>query len=663
MHSLCSFISAVGRRSLAPSSRHRICERAFRSFARAVVVIQLICLVSYANADTEAPEQITVLATRTDTPVDIAPAPVEIIDTQAIDARQSGIPADLLRGAPGFSVSRSGGIGAVTEVRLRGAEANHLLVLVDGIDINDPALGSSVDFANLDLIGMTRIEILPGAQSALWGSDALAGVMNFETTPAPGATERNVWFEGGSNDTTRESLRLADRNDAWYYALDARHTETAGTNIATSGGEDDGYRNTTLHLNSAYTGERGSVQLVARSVNAQSEYDPTPFPDFVPVDGNLELNVHQRLLGLFGSFNQTDHLTQRLTYRHYDSRNDNLTDGTRDSSSDGDKNQITYQGDYAFAWGATSQLVTWAYEYTREGFNQRGTASAFGDPNQDQHMDTQSAIGEWVVDWNGVSASLSARHDDNSDFDDANDYRVAVRVPIVRPGTTLFLSAGTGTKNPTFVERFGFTPDTFIGNPNLRPERSRSASVAIDQALGERASMRLSYFHDKLEDEINGFFFDANAGGFTAINTDGDSHREGVEFTITAHVLESLQARLDYTYLDATQPGAVHQEDELRRPHNTGRVVLDYTPLPDRLTVELGAAYVGTHDDDDFATFPARRVSLDGYTLVHCTARYRISDRIELTGRIENATDEHYQDVFGYATPGRQGYVGINVRL
>ena len=195
-------------------------------------------------------------------------------------------------------MSQSGGIGSVTEVRFRGAEANHLLVMVDGIAINDPALGSSVDFANLDLIGATRIEILPGAQSALWGSDALAGVMNFETTPAPGAYQRNVWLEGGSNDTSRESIQLAQRNDSLYYALNARHTETAGTNIAEHGGEDDGYRNTTVHLNTGYTGERGSVAVVARQVTAQSEYDPTPFPDFVPVDGNLELNVRQRLLGL-----------------------------------------------------------------------------------------------------------------------------------------------------------------------------------------------------------------------------------------------------------------------------------------------------------------------------------------------------------------------------
>ena len=214
-----------------------------------VLLLPIIAAAADAPAAAPPPEEITVLATRTATPVDVAPAPVEIIDQAAIDARQSGVPADLLRGAPGFAVSQSGGIGSFTEVRLRGAEANHLLVMVDGVDINDPALGASVDFANLDLIGATRIEILPGAQSALWGSDALAGVLNFETTPLPGAAMRNVWLESGSNDTTRESIQLAQREDAWYYSVNGRHTDTDGTNIATQGGEDDGYRNTTLHLN------------------------------------------------------------------------------------------------------------------------------------------------------------------------------------------------------------------------------------------------------------------------------------------------------------------------------------------------------------------------------------------------------------------------------
>ncbi len=631
--------------------------------ALAAVSMHVAAVASTTSSAADPPEQITILATRTPTAVELAPAPVEIIDATRIAERQSGVPADLLRGAPGFSVSQSGGIGSVTEVRLRGAEANHMKVLVDGVDINDPALNSSVDFANLDLIGVTRIEILPGAQSALWGSDALAGVMNFETTPAVGADSRVVRLEGGSSDTSRESLGLARRTEDWYYAINARHTETAGTNIAASGGEDDGYRNSTVHVNAGWTGERMTLGVVARLVDAQSEYDPTPAPNFVPVDGNLELNVEQRLLGLTARFATTPDTHQQVSFEHYDSNNDNLTDGARDSASDGDKNRLAYQGDYSMSWGPAANLLTWAYEFTREGFEQRGTPSPFGNPNQDQHMDTQSVIGEWVLDVHGWTASLSARHDANSDFDDANDYRAAVRIPIVAGHTTLFVDAGTGTKDPTFVERFGFTPDTFIGNPNLRPERSRSLSLALEQSFGAATSMRIGVFRDRLQDEIDGFVFDPAAGGFTAMNSNGDSRREGIELSVQTQLDPRLAIRADYTYLDATQPGTTHQQDELRRPRDSGRIVVDYSPLPDRLTFEVGAAFVGGHLDDDFATFPARRVNLDGYTLIHCTARVRIDDRFQITGRIENAADAHYQDVFGYATPGRRAYVGIEARL
>ncbi len=220
------------------------------------------------------PEEITVLATRTATPVDDRARAGRNHRSSRDRCAAIGRAGGSAARRAGFAVSQSGGIGSFTEVRLRGAEANHLLVMIDGIDINDPALGAAVDFANLDLIGATRIEILPGAQSALWGSDALAGVFNFETTPPPGAAMRNVWIESGSNDTTRESIQLAQRQDAWYYSVNARHTDTDGTNIATVGGEDDGYRNTTLHLNTGYVGERGSVTLVARDVDAQSAIRP-----------------------------------------------------------------------------------------------------------------------------------------------------------------------------------------------------------------------------------------------------------------------------------------------------------------------------------------------------------------------------------------------------
>jgi vitamin B12 transporter len=123
---------------------------------------------------------------------------------------------------------------------------------------------------------------------------------------------------------------------------------------------------------------------------------------------------------------------------------------------------------------------------------------------------------------------------------------------------------------------------------------------------------------------------------------------------------DDLDLHLDFTYLDATEPGG---DRELRRPRYSGRLVADRRLLGDRLRLQAGVAYIGNHDDTSYAAFPPLRVELDAYTLLHCTARYRFNERFELTGRIENLTDAHYQDVFGYATPGRSGYLGIRVTL
>ncbi len=608
-------------------------------------------------------EEISVIASRIPTPLNRASVPVQVIERAAIDARQSGQTADLLRGAPGFAVSQSGGVGSVAEIRLRGAEANQLRVSIDGIDINDPALGSNVDFANLDLIGATRIEILPGAQSALWGSDALAGVINIETTPSAGVIRRNVAIEGGSDDTQRAALELADGRGDLRYALATRFSETAGTNTALQGGEDDGYQNATVHINAAYEGERGAVRVAAHAVNATSEYDPTPFPDFVPVDGDLKLRVRQQLGGITANYFVLPAWNQRVALTHYSAANDTFEAGSRSSAADGDKTRLTYESDLFFDGLGAAQRATLAYEYTVEGFSQRAAASPFGDPNQDQHSHTNSVVAEYAGEWDGAGITLSMRHDANSAFSDANSYRAALRIPIMAQATVAYISAGTGTKNPTFTERYGYSPDTFFGNAQLRPERSRSLAVAVAHRFNESFDVRVTGFRDDLHDEIDGFVFDPIQGGFTSRNADGDSHRDGVELALHFQPTAQTSAQIDFTYLRATEPAANGRQDELRRPSYSGRVVIDQAAFNDRAHFQFGVAYVGGHDDLDFGAFPARRVGLDAYTLLHCTARYQLNPRLELSGRIENISDENYQDVYGYRTPGRRGYVGLRMAL
>ena len=236
--------------------------------------------------------------------------------------------------------------------------------MVDGVAINDPALGSSVDFANLDLIGATRIEILPGAQSALWGSDALAGVIEFRNDAAPGASMRNVWLEGGSNDTTRESIQLAQRNDAWYYSAECapyrngRHQHREQRRRRRRLSQHHAASEHRLHRRTRL-GHAGRAPG-----HAQSEYDPTPFPDFVPVDGNLELNVRQRLVGLTASIESP----RRIAHPR---RRSNITNRATTTSPTecatarptATKTNSRTRATMRFDLDATSDLLTWAYEY------------------------------------------------------------------------------------------------------------------------------------------------------------------------------------------------------------------------------------------------------------------------------------------------------------
>lgn len=615
---------------------------------------------SPAAAQSEAAvEEVTVTASRVQTPAVSAAIPVEVVSSEDLQARQSLYLADVLRGRNSIAVAQSGPVGGLTELRLRGAETNQVQVRMDGIVLNDPAIGSSVNLAHLNLIGVRQLEILRGAQSGVWGSDAVAGVINIDTRPPPDSNLRRISVEGGSDQTYTAALTLQGTGNNAYYALSGDYYDTGGTNAALEGNEDDGYRNATGHLNTGYATERWGVDAVVRYTDARSEFDPTPFPDFVPTDGDYVLDVSQTYAKVGGRFEVSPRWHHRLYYHYLDTENQNVVSGSTSDATYGGRDLFGYQTDLYVGPEHLPQRLTFAYEHSREDYRQRGDASAFGDPNYDANYEVDSLVAEYELTWRRLIAIATARHDDNSDFDADTTFRLAARYGLAER-TTVFAGYGTGTKNPTFTELFGFTPDTFIGNPSLRPEDSTSVNVGVEQAIGDYGLVNVNLFRDRLTDEIDGFFFDPALPGFTAANLDGTSRREGVELATRWTLPGRLTLAVDYSYLDATEPENGGSTRELRRPEHTGRAVLSYD-RSDRLSGEVGLDYIGDRDDIDFGTF--QRVSLDEYVLWYLAARYRMGPRLELRGRIENAFDEDYQDVFGYRSPGRKILVGISADL
>jgi vitamin B12 transporter len=647
--------------------------RSVHPAALALAAACFACLSSspavHAETASNAPErdpgrvdQIIVSASRVPTPVERVNQPVEAYNRDDIERRQAHVLNDLLIGAPGIALARAGGPGTVSELRVRGAETRHVLVLIDGVDANDPAIGSTVDLSHISLAGAERVEILRGPQSAVWGTDALAGVITIDTVARPDTTSGRVHVESGSYGTNAVTADVRTGNGGAWLGAGGHRFRTDGINIAGDGGERDGYRNDTLFVNAGYDGDRWSIGAIARYVDAVSEYDPTSPITSRPIDGDREFTTRKRFARAFGTFEAVPGWNQTLSLAYTGSDNANFADGARTNRSEGERLRVGYQNDWYF--GVRDQRLTLALEHQREDFTFRAPASAWGDPNQDQRLASTSAIVEYDVTFNvNFGLTISGRADRNSEFGNATAGRASLRYERPDWGSRVFASLGTGVNNPTFTERFGFTPDTFIGNPSLEPERSVSAQLTLEQQLTPTLAADVAVFRDRLIDEIDGFAFDPAAGGFTALNRDGRSRRQGIEAAMRLQALEGLQLTAAYGYLDATEPSAGGQLRELRRPRHTGRLIADASLLSDRLQVQLGAGYVGRRFDNDFATFPAAHVTLDAYWLVHTTARYHLNDRWAVFGRVENALDESYQTVLGYHTPGRSAFVGLTARL
>lgn len=613
-----------------------------------------------ASADENLLETITVIASRTPLQVKEAGSSINIIDKEQIRRRNANNLGELLRNIPGISVNQQGSLGAITQVRIRGGEANQILVLIDGVEANDVAQGSEFNFTHLLTKQVERVEIIRGPQSSLWGSDALSGVISITTIPHELVdTHFFGYLEAGSFNTVKTGFSVQHGSDRIQTGFSVDFLDTEGTNISRSGNEDDGYENITYNLSGKYdAADNLNLSYVLRNTNSTTEFDDVDFfTTGLPVDADFETDSRQTYGGLSLSYD-LDNLSQSLAYSLTDTKNINHTDSPVDDETFGTKNRLQYQANLTRGKNIFSGVL----EYEKEHFKQRGAVSFFGDPNKNLDADTKSIAVEYRYNAQAFNLSLSARRDDNSEFDNANPWRATVAWHLSNNSTHLFTSIGQSIKNPTFTERFGFF-DTFVGNPDLKPEESLSWEVGVRQGLAEdNILLTATWFNADLKNEINGFVFEPETGTFTAANIKGDSKREGLELAIDYKVSERFSVNANYTYLNATQEDATGSSvTEVRRPKNSGSLSASYNWA--NAYFNLQVIYTGQQEDDFFPPFPPfqERVDLEGYTLVNLSAGYRVNGNLELTLQIENTFDETYEEVFGFASQGLSAYGGMRL--
>ena len=598
---------------------------------------------------------------------------VTVVTGEQLRAQQVRNAADALRSLPGVAVSRSGGAGNLTQVRIRGAEAPHTLVLIDGIEANTTADGE-FDFSNLSADDLERIEIIRGPLSSLYGSNALGGVVNIVTRSGRGPLALTLKSEVGSLGTRDFAARFAGGSEKAHFAVSQQWRSTDGFNVAPLGNENDGSRLSSFALKGGVRPLPGiTLDFTTRYIDKSADRDA--FGDFSAPKGTLatavdDLSVLDHRIFLAGANLRWDMLEGKLTHELRATHNQTIT-SDRDASFGGLFKNVseaekaaylaTYRLDSPALWARhsfTGLIGTEAERFTSKS----DFGSGAGERSQVAYA------GEWRGEFaDRLFLTAGIRRDDNDNFQDFTTWRLAASLALREVGLRPHASVGTAVKLPTMFEQFG-TIATFVPNPNLAPEESFGWDAGLELTLLKgRAFLDITYFNADLTNKIFGSEVippdpnDPNGQPkFTAVNLPGESTRQGVEIAARVKLAPDLSLGAAYTYTDARDRDGVR---EVRRPPHAARADVGYTFANGRGTATLAVIYNGTTDDLAFKIpdFKQQRVLLDPFWVVNAAVSYKLQPGVEVFGRVENFLDQRYQEIFGFEAAPITAFAGIKL--
>ena len=595
-------------------------------------------------------DQIVITASRAPEAEAQTPASVTIIDEQRIERLGEPVLSSLLRLTPSAAVATSGPAGSLTEVRIRGAEANHTLLFVDGIKVDDPASGDTPRYEILNADLASRIEVVRGPQSALWGSEAIGGVVAVNgLDDAPGYAAS---AEAGSFGFERASGSGSIANSRASLSAALGFQRATGINSVFGPGDRDGYRNLSGRVRATWH-PRDDVELGVSglALGGRSEFDgfdPLTGAHTDTLDSSRNRLSAGRLWAGIGTGSSPWRVQIAATL--LGSSNRNFLADIEQNRTRGTRRNLSVQLERRFTTGPVVHRLIAAADTERETFHARDTAFG-GFTNQDRSRRHQSLTAEWRADGKRVAGDVAVRHDAFNRFRDATSVRASL-LGRVGGGFSLAASYAEGIAQPTFFDLFGFFPGNFVGNPELKPEGSRGFEASVRFHRGAIGAS-LTAYRQRLHDEI------VNNATFTSVlNAPGSSRRAGLEAAFDWSLGGQLKLSANYAFLKATQPVAGLEVNETRRPRHSGSIALDGTA--GRLTYGASIAYVGRHIDNR-DTYPFARVTLGSYWLADARLSYRLRRGIEAFARGSNLFDQHYQDVFGYRTESRAVYAGLRL--
>ncbi len=582
---------------------------------------------------------------------------VTVIGREEIETIQGADPARALARVPGLSLSRSGGVGTVTSVNVRGANPDQLLVLVDGVRVADQASPSGgFDFGNLLLGTAGKIDVLRGSNSTIWGSEAVGGVIDISTRAERGMTAS---VEYGSRDTLFASAAAGAGNDNAFIGLTGSWFETDGFSAAASGTEADGSKQFAIG-SSAFLNLTPSLELFAHGNFAEGdvEIDGFPAPAFALAD-TYEVQETRQTSGIVGAIYDGGPLYLRGAYSFSDTERDNLprSGATPSFSSDGESERVELRGE----WRPIGPLIL--------NFGAENLWSTYENGARDEETGIFGAYVQAGIEFGGLAGHVGVRQDEHEDFGGATSFGGDLTFEIV-PNLRLRASVGEGFKAPSLYQLY-----SDYGNSILQPEESTSYDLGI--AYGTRTSpfyASVTAFQRDSENLIAFVGCPVQTGicdnrPFGTYDNVSQARARGVEVEAGATPVNGLTLRAAYAYTEAEDrsTGTANFGNELaRRPSNAAPLSFDWAPLPDRVGVPViggDLRIVGEAFDN-----AANTVVLDGYTVFDLRVSMPLGKiagerPVEIFARAENLFDEEYQTAAGYAQAPRGIFAGLRVGL
>ncbi|MGM0416905.1 MAG: TonB-dependent receptor plug domain-containing protein [Thermodesulfobacteriota bacterium] len=650
-----------------------------RNMTVAGVILGLLALSQPLWAQTETTTQnladVVVTATRTEAGLDqVGGTSLSVITAEEIEARQFHSLAQALRTVPGVQFSSTGGMGASSRVFIRGADTKNTLLLVDGIEANDPAdPNRGADLANISVENIERIEVIRGPMSVLYGSNATAGVINVITRSGTGDVGGYVGGEAGAYNTTKGYAGVNGSGAIGGFSLAVSHLETDGYSLANADNnniphagntsEDDGWRNTSASgkFNLDIT-ENTSLNVVTRYTEAvmdEDEWGPGYAGDRFATDPVTWANVaapngvkkrrqdSERFFGKVELRNQLfdDRFESVLDYKYARQKRD------------------SYDNDGLHAYDYTGITEEWSWQGKLNMTSHHGISVGADYLNEESdstfdHREDARTLSYWAQHQfmrAGFDVVTGVRYDDHEEFGGKTTWRIAPAYTFASTGTILRGVYATGFRAPSLYELY-----SQYGNVTLDPEESTSWEVGVEQPLFDgQLEVGATHFWMEFEDRID---WDSTRvipgqawpGGYAQM--EGESNTSGVEVFLRWSPVSSLDMRLDYTYTDTED---IDGSRMVRRPLHQVHTGLNYTPWRSA-GINVDAYWVGEREAVATATDlnGAGVDVLDEYFLVNIAANYDLTDALRIYARVDNLLDEHYEEAWSYATAGQSFYAG-----